>query len=475
MTLATKTLSQLVKLLDTGEVTSTQITESYIQNIETKDPDLGAFVTKTFDLARGSAQASDKRRQKKSPLSPLDGIPITLKDVVCTENIRTTASSKMLENFVPPYSATVWKKLEKAGCVLLGKVNTDEFTMGSSTKTSAFGVTKNPHNPSKVAGGSSGGSACAVGSDFCAGSIGTDTGGSIRQPAHFCGVTGLKVSYGRVSRWGVIPMASSLDTVGPLAKTAQDNAYILSQIAGKDPLDATTTDHPVPDYLKFIEKPLQNMKIGIPREYFEEGLSPENEKALEKTKKILKSLGVTLVDVSLPHTKYAVATYYILAPAEISANMARFDGIRFGLPTQEKNLQDIYQTARMQGLGEEVKRRIMTGVHVLSSGYSDKFYLKALQMRTLLIRDFEEAFQKVDALLTPVSPTPAFGIDEPKNTLDMYHEDVFLTPSSLAGVCGISMPMSITDQGLPVGVHFASPAFCEETVLQIAHQIQKKL
>lgn len=474
MSLNTKTLTELSSLLEKKEITSQELTESYIAEIESRDGEINAFVTCTFDMARQMAQDADGRRKNNTPLSPLDGIPLTLKDVVCTDGIRTTASSQILKDFIPPYNATVWQRLKDAGCVLLGKVNTDEFTMGSSTETSAFGVTKNPQNITHVSGGSSGGSAAAIAANFCAGSIGTDTGGSIRQPAHFCGITGLKVSYGRVSRWGCIPMASSLDTVGPMAQTAEDCALMLEIIAGKDTKDATTPDKKVPRYSQEIHKKLSGLKIGIPKEYLEKLTDTDTQRVFEDTKKTLQSQGVELIDLSLPHTQYAIPTYYIIAPAEISANMSRFDGIRFGNGESGNDLQEMYEETRGQHLGDEVKRRILTGVHVLSAGYSDQFYLKAQQVRTRIIQEFEQAFQSVDALLTPVSPTPAFEIGGKKDPLNMYMEDIFLTPSSLAGCCGISVPMGTSTHNLPIGMHFIGPAFQEEILLRIGHQLQSR-
>lgn len=473
MTFHTKTLAELSELLAAGHATSRQITEDFISVIEAKDKDINAFVNTTFDVAREMADASDSRRALGAQLSDIDGIPITLKDVVCTVEAKTTASSNILKDFQSPYDAHVWKKLKDAGAVLLGKVNTDEFTMGASTETSAFGTTKNPHDTSHVPGGSSGGSAAAVAADMCAMSIGTDTGGSIRQPAHFCGVTGLKVSYGRVSRWGTIPMASSLDTVGPIAKTPQDCAMILDIIAGKDPNDATTPDIPTPkSYTSTLDKSLSGMRIGIPKEYFIDGIDPEVLQVIEATKAILEEQGATLVDVSLPHTKYGAAVYYILAPSEISANMTRYDGIRFGDGHKKDSLEEIYTSTRTAGLGDEVKRRILIGNYALSSGYYDAYYLKAQKVRTLIIQDFDTVFEDVDALLTPVSPTPAFQIGGHGNDpVKMYLEDVFTIPSSLAGITGISVPVGQSTDNLPIGAQILCPAYKEDRVLNIAHQI----
>ena len=477
MDICSKPLSELAKLFREGKVSSREITENYIQNIEKKDKEINAFVTTTFDLAREMADAADSRFAKKALLSLIDGMPITLKDVVCTKGVKTTASSNILKDFVPPYDATVWTKLKSAGVVLLGKLNTDEFTMGASTETSAFGVTKNPHDLSSVSGGSSGGSAAAVAAGFCAASIGTDTGGSIRQPAHFCGVTGIKVSYGRVSRWGTIPMASSLDTVGCLAHTPEDCALILNTIAGKDPKDATTPNLPVPNYLDSIDQNLKGLKIGIPKEYFSDSINSEVLAALEKTKEDLKSQGAELVEISLPHTKYAVPAYYIIAPSEISANMARFDGIRFGSGKKEKDLQSIYTETRESGFGDEVKRRILIGTYALSAGYYDAFYRKAQKVRTLIKQDFDKVFdEKVDVILAPVSPTPAFKIGEKvDDPVQMYLEDVLTIPASLAGICGLSVPVATSKSGLPIGAQLLGPAFEEAKILNVAHKISPEL
>lgn len=455
-----------------GEVTSREITEAFIAEIEARDAELNVFVTKTFNLAREMADASDSRQASDKLLSPLDGMPMTLKDVICTKDIRTTASSNMLKDFVPPYDATVWAKLKEAGVVLLGKVNTDEFTMGASTETSVFGVTKNPHDITRVSGGSSGGSAAAVAANFCTASIGTDTGGSIRQPAHFCGCTGLKVSYGRVSRFGTIPMASSLDTVGPIAKTPEDCAMILQVIAGKDPKDSTTPNKDVPDYKKELNNDLRGLKIGIPKEYFADGLDPELVAAVDSAKAILESQGASIEEVSLPNTKYAVPTYYIIAPSEISANMSRFDGIRFGSGAQAENLESIYTETREHGFGDEVKRRIMLGAYALSAGYYDAYYRKAQKVRTLIIQDFEKAFEKVDVLLAPPFPGTAYKIGGgTKNPVEMYLEDALTLPSSLAGITGMSVPFATSKENLPIGVQLLTPAYTEEKLLNISHKL----
>ena len=475
MSLVKKTLKELSTAFQNGEITSREITEAFIKEIEARDAELNVFVTTTFDLARESADASDSRFKNNSLLSPLDGMPVTLKDVVCTAGIRTTASSNMLKDFVPPYNATVWQKLKDAGAVLLGKVNTDEFTMGVSTETSAFGVTKNPIDPTKVSGGSSGGSAAAVAANFCAASIGTDTGGSIRQPAHFCGCTGIKVSYGRVSRWGTMPMASSLDSVGCLAKTAEDCAMILEVIAGKDPKDSTTPEVAVPKYTESLDQPLKGLKIGIPQEYFIEGIDDEIVSVVDSTKAILENLGAKVVEVSLPHTKYGIAAYYIIAPSEISANLSRFDGIRYGSAAEGSNLEEIYTKTREQGFGDEVKRRILIGTYALSAGYYDAYYRKAQKVRTLVKQDFDNAFEEVDALLAPIFPSTAFEVGRAPDPLRDYIEDVLTIPANLAGICGVAVPVGKSKTGLPIGVQFLCEAFAEDRALNIAHQIEQSL
>jgi aspartyl-tRNA(Asn)/glutamyl-tRNA(Gln) amidotransferase subunit A len=473
--LTSLTLVELSKIFGEGKYSSREITEAFIEKIEKNDQKINAFITTTFDLAREMADASDARKANNKLLSPLDGMPIALKDVVSTKNIRTTAASKILENYKPPFDATVWGKLKASGVVLLGKTNTDEYTMGASTEHSAFGVTKNPYDTTCVAGGSSGGSAAAVAAEFCAMAIGTDTGGSIRQPAGFCNVSGIKVSYGRVSRWGTIPMASSLDTVGVIAKTAEDCALVLNIIAGHDPKDSTTPEIEVPDYLNSLEKSLSGLKIGIPREYFVEGIDDEVLSIVSSAKAILKNMGAEIVDISLPHTKYAASVYYIIAPAEISANMARFDGIRFGECRGEKNLDEIYSQSR-ELLGDEVKRRILIGTYVLSAGYYDAFYRKAQKVRTLIKQDFDNAFENVDAILAPISPTPAFKIGaNMNNPLQMYLEDVFTIPASLAGICGIAVPIGKSKKNLPIGAQILGPAFKEGRILAIAHQMQSAI
>ncbi len=469
--ITTRPLTELSTHLTAGDFTSRELTDAYIQQIQAQDKTINAYVTTTFDLARQMADASDSRRASGSPLSPLDGIPISLKDVVCTTGVRTTACSKMLEDFVPPYDATVWQKLKAAGTVLLGKVNTDEFTMGASTQTSHFGVTRNPHDTDRVAGGSSGGSAASVAAHMCAGSVGTDTGGSIRQPAAFCGITGLKVSYGRVSRYGVMPMASSLDSVGPFAQTAADCGLLLMYMAGHDPHDSTTPDVPVTDYLESLRRPLTGLRVGIPTEYLIDGIDPEVLAVFQSAKAILTEAGAQIIDISLPHTQYAIPCYYVINPSEISANLSRFDSIRFGHKAPDTtDLIDLYKSSRAQGFGPEVKRRIMVGTYALSAGYYDAYYRQAQRVRTLIRQDFDQAYQKVDVILTPTTPRPAFKVGEnSSDPVQMYLEDIFTASANLAGNCGVSSPLGQSQSGLPIGVQILGKAFDEGTVLRVAH------
>ncbi len=473
--LTTKTLAELSQLFQSGKVKSREITEAFIKNIEARDGEINAFITTTFDEAREMADAADARFQNGELLSPLDGMPFALKDCICTKGIRTTSASKILDNFIPPYDATVWKKLKDAGVVLLGKLNTDEFTMGASTENSAYGVTRNPHDTSRVAGGSSGGPAAAIAANFCAGTIGTETGGSIRHPANFCGISGLKVSYGRVSRYGTIPMASSLDTVGPMAKTAEDCAMIMDVIAGNDLLDSTTLPDGDLNFSRDLEKSISGMKIGTPKEYLSDAISADVMTVFESAKKILEELGAEFVEISLPHTKYAIPVYYIIAPAEISANMARYDGVRFGKVAKDaSNIEEIFSKSREKFLGDEVKRRILIGTYVLSAGYADKFYKKAQQVRTLIREDFSREFQRIDAILAPISPKPAFKVGEKtSDPLEMYLEDALLSPSCLTENCGIAVPVGKSRENLPIGVQLICPATKEAHALRIAHQMEK--
>ncbi len=464
------------QLITSGKISPTELVEGCIKQIKNTDRNINATITLLEQQALLQAKETEQRLADGESLGVLDGIPLSLKDVVCTKGIRTTACSHILENFVPPYDATVTTRLKNKGAVIISKVNTDEFTCGGSSETSAFGVTKNPWDLTKVAGGSSGGSAASVTAGHCLGSIGTDTGGSIRLPAAFCNVTGLKVTYGRVSRFGVISMASSLDSIGPLARSAEDCAHILEHIAGHDVRDSTTPQTPVLNYSQEVKKPLEKYRIGIPQEYFAEGLSSETKAAVEKAAQQFEALGCTLVPISLPHTRYGVAVYYVLAPAEVSSNMSRYDGIRFGPGPKEtaSSLEDYYLKAREEGFGDEMKRRITIGSHVLSSGYYDAYYRKAQQVRTLISQDFSQAFENVDLILSPVCPFNAFEIgSKTADPLQMYLADSLLTPSALAGIPGLSLPCGFDSTDLPIGLQLLAPAFHEARVLHAGYHYQQ--
>lgn len=476
------TIKEASKKLKAGEITSSDLLESVIGRIEKVEPKINAYITKTFDLARKQSNESDKRYVSKKSLSDLDGIPVALKDVFCTKGIKTTAASKILEDFIPAYNSTVVEKLEQAGVVMLGKVNTDEFTMGSSTENSAFGPSHNPWDTSRVPGGSSGGSAAAVAADECLFSLGTDTGGSIRQPASFCSVTGLKVTYGLVSRSGVVSYASSFDTIGPIAKNVSDIAIILNTITGNDPMDSTTISEKLPDYTSFLGKDIKGKKIGIPKEFYGQGLNKEVNEIIKLAIKKLKSLGAKIEEMSLPSTDLAIAMYYIIAKSEASSNLARYDGIRYGyspLKRQEEkdkieNLIDLYFKTRTKAFGNEAKRSIMMGTHTLSSGYHDAYYKKASQVRTLIKKEYEEAFKKFDVLITPVSPFPAFRIGEKlEDPLSMYLADVNTVPINPAGVPAMSVPAGFTSDNLPVGMQIIGPHLGEGKIIEIADAFQR--
>ena len=408
-------------------------------------------------------------------LSPLAAIPLAIKDVICLNGVRTTCGSRILEGFVPPYDGTVMERLKKAGAIFLGKTNMDEFAMGSSTENSAYHATRNPWDLNRVPGGSSGGSAAAVAADLCAGSLGTDTGGSIRQPASFCGVVGLKPTYGRVSRFGLVAFASSLDQIGPITKDVEDAALLLQAIAGHDPRDSTSVDRPVPDYRAALREPIKGLRLGIPKEYFIEGMHPDVASKVQEAIRTCRELGAEIREVSLPHTEYGVAAYYIIAPAEACSNLARYDGVKYGYRVPEaRELMTMYRQSRSQGFGSEVKRRIMLGTYVLSAGYYDAYYRKASQVRTLIREDFIKAFAQCDALLAPVSPIPAFKIGEKADDpLQMYLSDVLTLPASLAGVPGISVPCGFSAEKLPIGLQILGPHFREEVILRIGYQFEQ--
>lgn len=471
MELCQRTIHELHDMLKKGETTSLAITESVFGRIKAVDAKVKAYITVTEEAARGQAKEADKRLKAGETSSPLLGIPIAIKDNMCTEGIATTCASKILGNFVPPYDATVVARLKQAGIVLCGKPNMDEFAMGSSTEHSSFFPTKNPWSFDCIPGGSSGGSAAAVAADECIGSLGSDTGGSIRQPAACCGVVGLKPTYGRVSRFGLVAFASSLDQIGPITKDVTDSALLMNVIAGHDRRDSTSADIPVPDFTKALRKDVKGLKIGLPKEYFIEGMDPQVEKAIKDAVKTLEGLGAKVIDVSLPHSQYAVATYYILATSEASSNLARYDGVKYGFrAVGHKDLLEMYKKTRNEGFGAEVKRRIMIGTHALSSGYYDAYYKKGQQVRTLIKRDFEEAFRTVDVIAAPTAPTAAFKIGEKMDDpLQMYLSDIFTISINLAGIPGISIPCGFTPGNLPIGLQILGKHFDEESVIHAAY------
>ncbi len=452
-------------------MTSLSLTEAHYAKIQNDDPQIGAYLTLCKDRALAQADRIDRMAAEGKPLPPLGGVPVGIKDVLSTQGVRTTAGSKILGNYIPPYDCTAVARLEAAGAVILGKLNCDEFAMGSSNENSAWHPVHNPRDLGRVPGGSSGGSAAAVAADMAVAALGSDTGGSIRQPASFCGVVGLMPTYGRVSRYGLIAFASSLDHIGPLTKTVKDAAIVLRTIAGRDPMDATSADVPVPDYVAELEKPIKGLKLGVAKEYFGDGLDKEVRKSVEAAIQKLASLGCEIVEVSLPHTEYAIPTYYIVATAEASSNLARFDGVRYGYRAKDaRTLSEMYRRTRDQGFGPEVKRRIMLGTYALSAGYYDAYYLKAQKVRTLLTRDFENAFQKVDAIVTPTSPTAAFRLGEKvDDPLAMYLADIYTVTADLAGIPGISVPCGETSEKLPIGLQILGKHFDESTILRIAH------
>ena len=451
---------------------SVELTQAVIDRVREKDGEIGAYLTFDEEGALAVAKAADEARAAGN-VSPLLGVPVAIKDLINVKGQPCTCASKMLKGYTSPYDATVIKNLKAAGAVCAGRVNMDEFAMGSSTENSGLGVTRNPYDLTRVPGGSSGGSAAAVGGNLAIAALGTDTGGSIRQPASFCNIVGLKPSYGRVSRFGVTAFASSLDQVGPMTKSVDDAAMLLQVLAGHDEMDGTTPKDPVPDYMKAMEgASMKGVKIGLPKEYYDvSGLDPEVKRITDEAIKSCEAAGAELVEVSLPHTEYAMAVYYIIAPAEASANLARFDGVRYGHRSERSDdVFNLYARSRAEGFGPEVKRRIIMGTYVLSSGYYDAYYGRASKVRTLIRRDFEDVFKKVDTLLTPVAPTPAFKIGEVQDPLTMYLNDLFTIPGSLAGNCSMSIPAGFAQTGdvkLPVGVQFICDAYREDSLLRI--------
>lgn len=474
MDLTPLTIHQLHDLLLRKEIGAKELTRQFLERIENLDPRIHAFLAVQADEALAEADLFDQRRRDLKG-SPLAGIPLAIKDVICTRGIRTTCGSRILQGFVPPYDGAVVERLRGAGAIFLGKANMDEFAMGSSTENSGFGPTRNPWDMDRVPGGSSGGSAAAVAADLCAGSLGTDTGGSIRQPASFCGVVGLKPTYGRVSRFGLVAFASSLDQIGPITKDVEDAAILLQVIAGHDSRDSTSIDHSVPDYRAAMRDPIQGLRLGIPREYFVDGMHPDVEAAVRKAIQTCSDLGAEIREVSLPHTQYGVAAYYIIAPAEASSNLARYDGVKYGLRAPDaRDLLSMYRMSRSEGFGAEVKRRIMLGTYVLSAGYYDAYYRKASQVRTLIRQDFLNAFETCDALLAPVAPIPAFKIGEKlDDPLQMYLSDVLTLPASLAGIPGLSVPCGFSCEGLPIGLQILGPHLREDLILRIGHQFEQ--
>ncbi|HAS82299.1 MAG TPA: Asp-tRNA(Asn)/Glu-tRNA(Gln) amidotransferase GatCAB subunit A [Verrucomicrobia bacterium] len=470
------TVAESRRLLDGGACTSEQLTAALVQRIRERDPEIKAYVTVDAEMALAQARAADIARAAGGR-GVLLGIPLGIKDLLNVEGQPCTCSSRLLEGYIAPYDATAIARLRAAGAVFLGRTNMDEFAMGSSTENSAFQVTRNPIDTTRVPGGSSGGSAAALAAGEAIATLGTDTGGSIRQPAAFCGCTGLKPTYGRISRYGLTAFASSLDQIGPMTKSVEDAAILLGVMSGLDPMDSTTLDVPVPDYTKALREDLTGIRLGLPREYFIDGMDPAVRASMDAAVELCRSLGAQIVDVSLPHTEYSIAVYYIIATAEASANLARFDGVRYGHRTaQADDPIDMYGKTRQEGFGPEVKRRIILGTYVLSSGYYDAYYLKAQKVRTLIRRDFEHAFQSCDALLAPATPTPAFRVGEnTSDPLKMYLSDVFTATANLAGICAMSVPSYPTPEGLPVGLQILGPAFGEERILHIGHAFEKRL
>jgi aspartyl-tRNA(Asn)/glutamyl-tRNA(Gln) amidotransferase subunit A len=468
-------LRELSQALAAGQVSSRQATEAALQRIGESDGRIGAFLTVTADAARAQAAEADARAARGQRRGPLDGVPLAVKDLFLTEGVETTAGSRILEGYRPPYDATVVARLKAAGAVLLGKLNMDEFAMGSSNENSAYKPCHNPWDLARTPGGSSGGSAAAVAARQAWGTLGTDTGGSIREPASFCGVVGVKPTYGRVSRYGVIAFASSLDQVGPLARTVGDAAVLLQAIAGRDERDMTSSPRPVDDYLARLEEGARGLTIGVPREWLGAGVEPGVEALVRQALERYQRLGARLVEVSLPHTRYGIAAYYLIAPAEASSNLARYDGVRYGLRVPSADLLELYQHTRARGFGDEPKRRIMLGTYALSAGYYDAYYLKAQKVRALVREDFVKAFETVDAILCPTSPTPAFKIGErAADPLAMYLSDIFTITANLAAIPGISIPCGLTAAGLPIGLQLMGKDFDEAGLLRLAAAYQAR-
>ena len=469
------TIHALRELIQQGEISPVEVVQNFLVRIGQVEDRIQAYNTLSPRTALAFAKKFEDIQARKEKLPPLAGIPLAVKDVICTKGVATTCSSRTLEHFIPPYNATVMNRLNASGCVMLGKTNMDEFAMGSSTENSAFKQTKNPWDLERVPGGSSGGSAAAVAAEMCAGALGSDTGGSIRQPGGFCGVAALKPTYGRVSRFGLVAFASSLDQIGPLTKDVRDAAILLKVIAGHDPMDSTSAAVPVPDYESALTADVKGLRVGIPSEYFLPGMDPEVATAVEEVIRVLEGLGAVQEKVSLPHTGYAIATYYLVATAEASSNLARYDGVKYGHRTsRSEHLIDMYVKTRREGFGPEVKRRIMLGTYALSAGYYDAYYLKALKVRTLIRQDFSEAFKRCDVILTPTSPAPPFKFGEKTDDpLQMYLQDIFTISANLAGVPGINVNCGFTESRLPIGLQIIGKPFDEETILKVAHAYEQ--
>ncbi len=472
--LVSKSITELAGLLTAGKVSSRELTQAYLARIEAVDPDLHAFLHVDADAALAQADTSDRKRADGEPVTTLSGIPLAVKDVITVNGMPATCGSRILEGFHPPFDATAVQRLKEAGAVVLGKTNTDEFAMGSSTENSAYGPTRNPWDLRRVPGGSSGGSAAAVAARLVPAALGSDTGGSVRQPASFCGVTGLKPTYGRVSRYGLVAYGSSLDCIGPLAQSAEDAAAVFKIIAGHDPLDSTSSDIPLPLMAFNSDHSLKGLRIGVPDEYFIDGIQADVAKVVRQSIEMLASFGAEVVQVSLPHTKYALPVYYLIAPAEASANLARFEGVRYGPRVAGGGMWDVFFETRGERFGAEVKRRIMLGTYALSAGYYDAYYGQAQKVRTLIRQDFDRAFEQVDVLAAPVAPTTAFELgshtDDP---LAMYLEDVFTLPANLAGVPGLSFPVGFDSEGLPVGMQLMGRHFEEGRLFSAVHAYQQ--
>ena len=466
-------LSNAIKALKNKEISSVELTNAYLNAIENTS-NLGAYLDIQKDYALQMAKKSDEKISQ-GMAGPLEGVPIAVKDMFCTKDIKTTASSKILENFYPTYESTVTQNLWNDGAVMLGKLSCDEFAMGSSNETAAKGNVINPWSKTNPIspGGSSGGSAAAVAARSALAATGTDTGGSIRQPAAFCGITGLKPTYGRCSRWGIVAFSSSLDQAGPLTRTVSDAAIMLNSMAGYDNKDSTSANIEMPDLTSFLDKSIKGKKIGIPKEYTQDGISEDIVKFYDTSIQFLKDSGAEIIPVSLPHTKYALPVYYIIAPAEASSNLARYDGVRYGIRNEAENLDEMYELTRGNGFGEEVQRRIMIGTYVLSSGYYDAYYLKAQKVRRLIKEDFEKAFENVDFLLTPSTPSTAFELGQKQDPIKMYLNDIFTVPASLAGLPGISIPVGLDKAGLPVGIQLIANSFDEPNLISVAHTLEK--